>query len=324
VPLVRLGSCTEQEPDVDHEERQLTRADFADNEGWLRHLHNGGMFPAEQHDIDYEPQRGAGHYASLYRATNGPTRRDYERTWLFWGWSAYITYEQVVKSYHAAIYANFKGRVLNCFTTITWSTVGVESDVLISAYHDRFLEGLRKWHEQFGTEPAAVWVLERAGRRGLHSHILLNIPKKLEERFAAWAEQCVQTIVGVPLLKTEESSTVHVQVRGDYDLGGQWGWLRYIWKGIDPASATPHPAKRGEWLTLAQILGARTEFQGEIGRKRLGVSRNLDAAAVNAQWMEGLPPIPAINGWANPDILYTRWWLRYRDDVWLPLKALEV
>jgi hypothetical protein len=309
---------------VDHDERQLTRDDFADNEGWLRHLHDGGLFPAERHGVPFEPQRGGGHYASLYRAINGHTEREFARAWLAWGWSAFITYEQVVKSYHAAIYANAQDRVLNAFTTITWSTVRVESDVLISACHDRFLEGLRKWHEQFGIELAAIWVLERGRRRGLHTHVLLNIPKKLEKQFAVWVERNVQTIVGVPLLKTEDSSTVDVQVRGDRDLNGQWGWLRYIWKGIDPNEGWRHPAKRNEGVTLAQVLGVRTEFQGEVDRKRLGVSRNLDVAAVGKKWAEGLPPIPVINAWANPDILYTRWWLLYGMYAAPQLKQLAV
>jgi hypothetical protein len=299
-------------------ERPLARGDFSCAEQWNRHCHEGGELPwCDQEETGWKYPSGTGYYSDLARAIYGPTERAYARTWEGYGVTDHLSFEHFERAYRALALANCRGRVLDMHISISWSTVGVESDISVFDLHQRFLELVRKWCVRVGVWPAWLWVLERGARIGLHTHMIIAIPPALRRDFVLYAKEAAATVSPVPLLDTPQSKTIFIVQRPTENVDRQWWHFRYLFKGLRPDLVKVSPSKA---LTpFAAIAAIRLRGQGEVSVKRFGVSRELDEATLK-RW-SAFHRLPEMNPVAAnvPSDLYHRQFYAWYCDNW-PLR----
>ncbi|GEO17402.1 hypothetical protein [Microvirga aerophila] len=292
-----------------------TRDDYDDIEDYAQYLRQSGFDLRDEHGKPvWVSIHGTGEQARLHRAINGDGKRQYQRTWEGYGQTQHLAGRDFTKLYNAVAFANCQGWVLNTFISISWSTVGITTDLLVEQAHRRFNERMRKWLLERGLPLAWVWVLERGNTYGLHSHIHVAVPKQHRRDFMQWAKKCVSHIPGRPLVNTEISKTVRFDCRSDRDVAGQWWRFPYYAKGVDPAVGFRDADDKHIWRLLNEVAGLTLKPQGLVKTKRAGVSRALDAKArraFDAQY--GLPPFALANGGKEPADLYTDEYLKWHD-----------
>jgi hypothetical protein len=311
---------------MEPDELRLTRADFGDQEGWLRFCHQGGLDPwEEQESPDWRPVLGDGFYALLTRAKFGYSAETYTYTlrWPGGGPSDFLSYDELMRGHRAAEFANAMGWVLNALITVTWPTVGVSADLEVELVQRRFLAALDGWCRSKSLPSAWVWVLERGSLRGLHTHILAHLHPRRRIEFQIWCAKTIQGLTGYPLQDTDDSRTLDVQCMVELGTARQWRAFRYLFKGVDPRLGWIEPgALSTRWL--ANVAGLTPKAQGPIRATRSGVARGLELTA-QATWLATHPSPPYSNLAAavGPGDLYTdaclHWHFRQLSDgTWRP------
>ena len=305
-------------PDMNDDElhQPLTRTDFDTAEQWYRYCHEGGLDPFERDDEFNGVKNAIGPYGQLAGAIYGQTRRAYQRTWEAWGLSKDIAFEDVQRVYRAIAFANCLGRVLSTRLDVTWSTVGITSDVIVAAMQRRLLDWLRRWLDRHAGWAAYVWVLERGTRRGVHSHVMLQVPDELGAKLRRDSETALTRIVGRPLVNEENCRTILVQPRGS-DVWSQWRRFRYMMKGLEPNAGWPDNDEPSGVHAYAERLHIEPRAQGEIDGKRVGVSRALDEASFR-RWaaLNDFPPME-IAPWGGPlyDWEFWNWFVENQETI---------
>ena len=303
---------------MDKEERPLTRADFSDSEGWMRHCHEGGI-DLDRTDDGFGGIVGGGPYGKLVEGIYGTTKLDFLRTWTGWGISRSLRWRQFVKGYEAIAFANCLGIVLDSSIDITWSMQGIHSDVVVAARQKAFLDAIRRWFERHDEPAAYYWVLERGSRRGLHTHITLRIPPHLVEEFNTYVNATLARVVKGPLVRTRTERTIMVKPRAGRNLIAQWNRFTYLMKALDKTliafdRSNPVASPRvANWT----IINFRP--QGEISVKRMGVSRFLDDAT-RRRWasVTDFPSMPIGDNGPPLDDRYLQWFYANRDSIIRP------
>jgi hypothetical protein len=292
-----------------------TRDDYDDAEEYARYLRQSGLDLRDEHGNPvWVPIHGNGEQARLHRAIHGKGKRQYQRAWEGYGQTEHLHGRHFMNLYNAVAFANCQGWVLNTFISISWSTVGITTDLLVERAHRRFIERMRKWLMERGLPLAWVWVLERGDTYGLHGHIHVAVPKLHHADFTRWARKCVSRIAGRPLVDTATSTTVDFNCRTDRDVAGQWWRFQYYGKGADPTLGLRDTDDKHIWRPLNEVAGLTLKPQGLVKTKRAGVSRALDAKARKAFATQyGLPPFALGNGGKEPADLYTDEYLKWHD-----------
>ncbi|WP_380789379.1 hypothetical protein [Sphingobium xenophagum] len=303
---------------MDKEEPPLTRDDFADQEGWLRHCHEGGIDLARDNE-HFEGVTGSGPYARLQGAIYGTSKLDFLRTWAKWGVSWSLRWRQFVKGYEAIAFANCLGLVLDSAIHITWSLQGIHSDLAVADRQKAFLDAIRRWFERHDEPAAFYWVLERGSRRGLHSHIALRIPPHLTAEFHTYANATLARIVKGPLVHRQGERTMLIQPRRGRDIVAQWKLFAYLMKGLDSSLIFLNRANPAASPRVSNWTFINFKPQGEISVKRMGVSRILDDAT-RRRWraVNNFPSVLiSVNGPPFDD-RYLQWFYANRDDIVMP------
>lgn len=239
-----------------------------------------------------------------------------------WGLTQALSTKQFRQGYEAIAAANYLGNVLNTFLSITWSRVGITEPAAVAEAHRRYLELLRKaclsCRDEDGKKCVVyglVWVIENGRRHGLHSHILMVMPKARKAWLRRQVELAVETISGRNVHWRLGTRAVRILHRQDRDVIAQWRLFQYMMKGlvvpkerrlIDPEqSRVPMPVQ--------QAARVKLRSQGLVTTKRFGVSRNLDrknVAALRAHY--GLMPSALECGETDPHVLFSTEYL----DAW--------
>lgn len=302
----------------------LTRADFLDEEGWLRHLHEGGLPPWTEGEEGavYTPPQGSGEYAQRTRALYGSDEEAFRLTWEGYGVTDFLSVEDFVRAYQAVALANCRDRVLDFHLTVSWSTVGITGDREVAAYQGLLVRLINEWFASFNCWPSLLWVLERGDKYGLHTHMLLGTDPVLTHAFWPFLQTVVGRVIAprVPL-RTESSKTSLVVWDRQGGIRKQWATLRYMFKGA---------ARNAGWLTpgstfrfLRDVAGLQLEYEGEVTVQRMGVSRGLDTEAV-AAWRNAvqLPDLELVNARGPQDLYHNRFHEWYRAH-WLEVERAE-
>ncbi|GJD93129.1 rolling circle replication-associated protein [Methylobacterium iners] len=323
VRVPSLGSIKVMPVEMDDEE-DPRRAFFDRVEGLgekLRFLREHGLEPE---DIGRRNWVGAGSTApevARHQAVFGRNAREHGRAVGSWNLTAALTTKQFRQGYEGIALSNCFGGVLNTFLSITWSRVGITEPAAVAEAHQRYLELLRKACRKHGKPYGLVWVIENGRRHGLHSHILMVMPKADKQWLRRQVELAVQTISGRNVhwrLGTRAARLLH---RWDRDVTAQWRLFQYMMKGlvapkerrlIDPErSAVP--------LAVQKAARLKLKSQGLVTTKRFGVSRNLDrknVAAIRAQY--GITPSALTCGETDPHVLFSTEYLDAWDEVTRP------
>lgn len=289
--------------------------DFDTDGDRLRFLHESGLDLSYFDRSPWFPGRSDDRNVQLYQGIYGNTAQAYGRTWGGWGESKHLEARHVLKGYDAVALANCGGLVLNTFISISWSTVGITAPEAVAEAHARYLELLRKALTKRGVIPAWVWVIENGKTWGLHSHILVHVPFEKRKWLRFQAAETIETIAGLPVVKTKESKTVDITVRRDDDWRTQWRWFRYMMKGTAPTKRHRNPEKAEGQVLLEESAGLELRSQGLVEGQRFGVSRKLNAKNL-AQVREkmGLGPFAMEEGETDPAWLYTDEYLRIYEE----------
>ena len=289
---------------MDEDRPALTRADFLSEEDWLRYRHEGG-FPPWDEDAEEArciPPVGSGQWAALTRAINGPDEEAYRRTWEGYGVSGHLSVDDFVRGYQAVALANCRERVMDIHLTVTWSTMGITTDLEVQRHHRLLLAKVHRWYAAHHCWPSLLWVLERGKRHGLHSHLLVGAPPELRAELCAFLYQAADEAVAPN--KPLETPGLHTTFVGceRQDVEVQWRRLRYFYKEADPAAGwTAH--RTGAWCSLPKVAVLDLKDEGEVWVDRMGVSRGLDSEAF-AVWAArvALPPIKPLEAEVPHDL----------------------
>lgn len=297
------------------EDRPTTRADFDSDEDWARYLRRSCL-PMEDEDgqATWVYIGGSGPEASLHRAIHGWTKRQYEQAAGVWGVTAYLRNRQFMKLYDAVRLANCRGLVPNALVNVSWSTVGIVSDLAVRSAHEQLLELMRKWLVERQISQAWLWVLERGDTFGLHSHIAVHVPHVYEDAFASWVAKAVRTIAKRSIVVNRRTKvyTVKVKHASDDAWRVQWKIFRYLMKGVDPWTRVKDPKQRHGTKLLRDVAGLKSVAQGEVSTKRAGVARQLDTTEQRKFWQShDVPPCPLRHGAAKPQDAFTDVYLRW-------------
>lgn len=195
--------------------------------------------------------------------------------------------KEVVRCYNAISFANRAfGLAMNTHITLALGTIGIQNHDRIADIVSQFNHRVGKWLA--GRECSHVWVYAHEGYSkrgfGMHSHILTHIPKPAIAEFRRWAIECVSKLTGVRV--TERTICIkHRTFRQErHQVGLQWIWFRYLFKGCDPAMLVRNRSTRRK-ERVCDVLKLRGWSMGEVRcRRRAGMSENI---AVKAQKAAG-------------------------------------
>ncbi len=283
----------------------------------LRFLREHGLDPENigrrnwvgAHDDDAEVVR--------HQAVFGRNPRENSRALGSWGLTQALSTKQFRQGYEAIALANCFGGVLNTFLSITWSRVGITETAEVAEAHGRYLELLRKACSAQRIPFALVWVIENGRRHGLHSHILMVMPKARKPWLRKQVELAVETISGRSVHWRLGTRAVRILHRHDRDVTAQWRLFQYMMKGmvapkerrlIDPEQArVPMPVQHAARVKLRN--------QGVVATKRFGVSRNLDRKNVaTLRDRYGITPSALACGETDPHVLFSTEYLEAWDE----------
>lgn len=290
----------------------------------LRFLREHGLEPEDigrrnwvgAHDDDAEVVR--------HQAVFGRSPQEHSRAVGSWGLTQALSTKQFRQGYEAIALANCFGGVLNTFLSITWSRVGITEPTAVAKMHYRYLELLRKACKSCRDEDGKrcvpyglVWVIENGRRHGLHSHILMVMPKARKAWLRRQVELALETISGRNVHWRLGTRAVRILHRHDRDVTAQWRLFQYMMKGmvapkrrrlIDPEqSRVPMPVQ--------QAAGVKLRSQGMVATKRFGVSRNLDRKCVAlVRERYGITPSALACGETDPHVLFSTEYLEAWDE----------
>jgi hypothetical protein len=191
-----------------------------------------------------------------------------------------LSAKEVRRLYESVAFANYTGTVMNTFTTIAWSTVGVSTDEKVQDASAEFLDRFRRWCAYKKIPCHHVWVMERGKRLGLHIHILAHIPPLYRTSYGSWALSAVRTTTKQEPLRGKmvdgkpPLSTLHI---GNRPMGitDQWRAFRYMVKGVGPDEVQKFLGRHYHSMLVREFAGLRCSDQGEVKGQRSGHSQRL-------------------------------------------------
>ncbi|MGH1589595.1 hypothetical protein ACRBEV_16100 [Methylobacterium phyllosphaerae] len=305
----------------ERQDQALTRADFPDDEAWALFLHQSGLEPGDGDEAIAGPgwslMGGAGPAASLHRAIHGHTERQHAQAWTGWGETKGVRVAEFVKAYEAVAFANYRGWVLNTFVSVSWSTVGVTSDIAVAEATKRFLDLCRRHLRGLDVTPAFIWVVERGSTFGLHLHLLLHVPAGCGNAFRNWLPKgfatatrmkpvAVTGVDGKKGVKTLDLQVPRTSTTEQQQIAEQWRVFRYVMKGVVPGIFVLDPEHARAATPLEEVAGLSPADQGLVTSKRVGVARELGttAQARHAAATGMKPCFVTKQGWREPEELY--------------------
>ena len=205
--------------------------------------------------------------------------------------SRHLTRAQVERIFGASAYAYCSRRPLNEMVTIHFKLARVSQH---RPFITRFLKHLNDWSRRnFVGSSCWVWVLENPSVQddcfgGLHVHILIHVPFRLLMDFRRSAKRWL-VLAGGTMRKgaLHFLPLNHVGPQDDqqgYLKSGLWGTLRYLCKGIDPASAQDFQIRPKDQGVVCGRRCGYSEALGE-GRRWLPVDRP------NSRYVTGLDSV---------------------------------
>lgn len=198
--------------------------------------------------------------------------------------------------YLAVATANYQGWMLNTFVTVSWEMSGASHPEYLKALHDHLNDLLRRWcldteaSLQRRPQPrmqeqvvphASVWVREVGAKMGLHSHLLVHVPRELYHRFRGWIRPAVHRLAEVPKpdprLGPGKKRLVHIAPLAS--VHDQWGVFRYMMKGVDRDMLPPTIDPSYRQFLETEFPALQLAPQGRIEGARCGASRTLGPSA---------------------------------------------
>lgn len=176
-----------------------------------------------------------------------------------------LTSYQCQRIIDAAFAAHDTGRSLNRWITITWALGGLKGYEGPQATV-AFLKRYRDWMRRHGEKAYWVYSHETGPLRGIHVHLLLHVPPRLNAEFRRcplrWTKASLRTSYVARTLKTRK---VSAQQACDADRGELYElWLRFkLHYMLKTASrrAELHLGVRGwswiDWGRESEVLGKR-------------------------------------------------------------------
>lgn len=217
-----------------------------------------------------------------------------------------ITYAQFCDAYEAFSYANARGLIMDTRVDVTWSSMGLLTEVDILAAHRSFIDLLAARFQQAGMPFACVAVFEVGATRGLHTHYTMHVPQSYYA--TAFEELCETTLicaVGRKLTKSDGNRTMNVDL-GSSSIVSQWQRFRYVMKGVSPNAALPRQAGVNGTVPLHTFAGLdpHFRFQGFIPFARVEVSDTLSSGR-RAQQRQACPEMPDMSVRTDGPQLYS-------------------
>jgi hypothetical protein len=227
--------------------------------------------------------------------------------------SSYLSAQEANRLFEAAVFAFCIGRPLTRFISIHLDAGGViDRRRFISKFNKLAGDWLRN---NLGSSISSIWVLEKpvggehSYSRGFNVHILVHVPYHLQEAFyrkeRGWIKAAgAKWVRGV--CKSKQLDGCGPDWPGGYYLReGLLGVMRYITKGIEPASAglygikaQPQGVVAGKRSGYSEALGEKHRWKNQIRRiGRLSIlmpcvdSRRRRFVALNCPELLGLPPL---------------------------------
>lgn len=267
---------------MEHPEYHLTRADFGNQEEWLRYCLEGGIDPLNDPELRDTYASGGGLWGQIFCAIYGHTPEARGRILDATDCSDALSLDEFRAAYNAVAFVGCLGMFMNTLVTVTWPTVGLASDEAVEHAQWRFLRGVDAFFASRGVWAGWVWVTERGRRRGLHTHLLAHVPITVMLQFRQWCLMEVAEIAPQALLDTPESKTIDFQYRLR-PSNTHWAGFRYLFKGLNPRLAV-RDSRTGEHTQLATIFGLEPKPQGAVTGARSGVSASLSDEAMS-EWL---------------------------------------
>lgn len=322
-----------QSEDAEADDRDSVKEFYAGIEGLgekLRFLREHGLEPEDLGRRNWVGAEANDPEIVRHQAVFGRSPQEHSRAVGNWSLTQALSTKQFRQGYEAIALANCFGNVLNTFLSITWSRVGITEPAAVAEAHRRYLELLRKaclsCRDEDGKRCVVyglVWVIENGRRHGLHSHILMVMPRARKAWLRRQVELAVETISGRNVHWRLGTRAVRILHRQDRDVIAQWRLFQYMMKGlvapkerrlIDPEQArVPMPVQQAARLKLRS--------QGLVATKRFGVSRDLDrknVAALRAHY--GLTPSALECGETDPHVLFSTEYLDAWDELTRPAR----
>lgn len=197
------------------------------------------------------------------------------------------------RMYEAVAAANYQGWVLNTFVTISWELSGAKNPRYITSLHERFLQLLHRWcydrtmalrvrpNPKLDAQEvpyACIWVKEVGRVMGLHTHLLVHIPKPLFPKFRIWLQRAVHKLAEMdlpdPRLAAPARRLAHSSLL--MSVHDQWRVFHYLMKGQDRENGDIPVLMSGysDFLT-GEFPTAKAVAQGRIAGLRCGASKTL-------------------------------------------------
>lgn len=216
--------------------------------------------------------------------------------------SDFIGDKEYLSLYEAVAAANWWGRVLNVFMTVSWEFDGEKPPSLIDWRHKNFVEKMRTWFADLPGRKiapesrhdfACVWVKEVGKSLGTHSHFLVWIHPPFQRAFLNWARKAAHKTadVGPPDRRMVQTKRLwHASVATD-DADVQWRRFRYLMKGMDEYDPLSLALLGGQADFYAREFSSRPTPQGRIVGRRSGFSRLLGPGNRAAWQRQGVMPV---------------------------------
>ncbi|WP_018259641.1 hypothetical protein [Methylobacterium sp. WSM2598] len=294
----------------------------------LRFLREHGLEPEDIGRRNWVGAESADPEVVRHQAVFGRNQQEYGRAVGSWGLTQALSTKQFRQGYEAIALANCFGKVLNTFLSITWSRVGITDPAAVAEAHRRYLELLRKaclsCRDEDGKRCvpyALVWVIENGRRHGLHSHILMVMPKARKPWLRRQVEFAVKTISGQSVQRRLGTRAVRILHRHDRDVIAQWRLFQYMMKGlvVPKERRLLDPEQARVPVPVQQAARVKLRSQGLVATKRFGVSRNLDrmnVAALRERYR--IPPSALACGETDPHVLFSTEYLDAHDKSMQP------
>jgi len=190
----------------------------------------------------------------------------------------YLQLSQVADAVNATMFAQAHGYALNALLSVSWRYAAGFDEHSAAATQGRLFHAFNKWLLRRNVVLRGAWVRERVSGKGLHSHLLLNLPAHLKE--------------DAELFLTKAGSFQNEGFNRGVDIQTRKGTpnqisgaLRYLLKGLDHRDFI-HTA--GGTTNLGDLLGVQHRGdQGIISIKRQGCTQNISRKARReAGWRE--------------------------------------
>jgi len=184
----------------------------------------------------------------------------------------------------ASFMVQLRGNFVNSQITLVWNLLGTDTDECATQLFSDFTRELNMRFRAWGYPLDYVYVHERSGERGFHTHMIAHIPAFLRARVVEWTKG---------FFARRSNAAVHpeavlVQISGRRGAPGQMELhqhrVLYLCKGLDP-EALDRDA-RGKLKPVDELIGVpevRRRVAGEVWcAQRRGCSHSLSPAARKA------------------------------------------